>query len=555
MKSPFKPGKVPVAKARKALSHWGKLSQSLGLAVSVALLFASCIDRSNPFDPINTSPVAASDIRAANAAQLNNLLAVVSGFGVYLNAYSNRYAADSAVNAASSQRNAATRTTNQATVNRNDSIELKNAKQPIPDSLHEKSNQALLDTLAAYGPYDDLDSHLSELQLQSARVADFLTNVNARNAPLVVYPAALVTSTLLPFVQDSIAFVAWRQKGISANAAVAEANVSMRIYNSVRDSSNDSVLAYNELIRYRRSTQIRPMITSADSLKSGTASANAGDTLNLGSGSFSVDLRFGHSGTAQNPIVMRGYPGMSTVLRAGVTNAGVVNGSVMVISAQSNIRFEGIVFRGAGVSAVKLESGSGNVVFRNCRFDSSGLWGLEVVDSQVDMQDCLIVSNGGGIRATAVPTSGLQIQLVNVLVAWNKGNGLETVSPLGNITNCTFANNAGDGIRVISPLRTITIANTICYANVGNGLFREATTSNQDGFNVTQSDVFGNVAGDWNLANMDTTRVNSLVKSNLNDDPQFIDPQSLNYEVMAGSKLDTYAKTGPFPIVIGYRPK
>src|SRR5690606_20494890 len=120
-----------------------------------------------------------------------------------------------------------------------------------------------------------------------------------------------------------------------------------------------------------------------------------GDTLFLGPGLYNVDLRFDNSGTLNEPIVVRGHPSKTTVLTASTSVSG---GSAVVLSSRSNIHFEDLVFRKGGTSGVKLIDFSRNIVFRRCMFDSSGTWGVEAIDSYFEMENSLVINNGGGIR-------------------------------------------------------------------------------------------------------------------------------------------------------------
>jgi hypothetical protein len=282
--------------------------------------------------------------------------------------------------------------------------------------------------------------------------------------------------------------------------------------------------------------------------------AKAGDSLVIGAGLFPVDLRFTNSGTPDSPIVVRGYPGMRTVLTPMVDKDGKKSTSTMILSGRSHIRFEDIVFRGGGISGAKLENGCRSISFRRCTFDSSAQFGLEVIDSDVDMQDCRLLANGKGARLQGKEEAAYRIRLQNVLVARNLGHGLETVTPWGEILNCTVADNGGEGIRVNSPRRELTISNTIVSGNSGYGIFREAENGFQDLLHVKVSDVWGHdLDRDWYLQGLDSARAAALKGANLSVDPQYQDPARLDYRPRPGSVLAGY-ESQALPIVIGWRP-
>jgi hypothetical protein len=518
----------------------------------------SCIERSNPFDPINLGSQVAADVRAQNRPRLDSLIGAEAAFTAYAKDYANLFSADSSVNDSLLQANASIRLGNEKTRTDNLFITEINRAQAVKDSLMAQSGYSYLDTLRLYGPYPEFQVRRTGLQLQSAALAAFISSVNEKRVPLVVYNSAFIDSVFVPFRRDSLAFARIQAAIESANAAVSDTNIAVKAYNALRTDDNFAVAAYNDSIDFIKRTQNKDIIVRSDSLQAITFVAKAGDSLYLGAGTFNVDLRFTNSGTLDSPIVLRGSPGMSTILK-GAERDGILSSNVGILSSRSNIRFENIVFRKGSISGIKLESGSRNVFFRNCRFDSSGHWGVESIDSDLEMRDCKVVANGsgmeghGGILATSGPNTDLRIRLVNTLVAGNRGIGLDAISPMGEVSNCTIADNARGGVRIRSPLRTLTIANSIVSSNLGTGIARDPTILNQDGFIVKECDVWGNDPADWDLTDMDSTLAENLKKANLNVDPGFIDPTSYNYALKPGSVLYDY-ENRTFPVIIGYRP-
>lgn len=524
----------------------------------LAAAAVSCIERSNPFDPINLGPQVAAEVREENRTTLNSLFGAVAAFTTYVKDYAGLFSADSSANDSLLKSNASIRLGNEKTRTDNLAIAESNRTQAVINSLKAKAGYSFLDTLRHYGPYPEFQARRTGLQLQSAALAAFISSVNEKKVPLVVYNSAFIDSVFVPFRRDSLAFARIHAAIKSANAAVSDSNIAVNAYNALRAEDNSAVAAYNDSIDFLKQTQNKDIIVRSDSLQAITFVAKAGDTLYLGAGTFNVDLRFTNSGTLDSPIVLRGSPGMTTILK-GAERDGSLSGSVCILSDRANFRFENIVFRKGLASGVKLESGSRNVYFRNCLFDSSGRWGVEAIDSEFDMMDCQVVGNGsgmegnGGILATSGPNTDLQIRLVNTLVAGNRGIGLDAISPMGEVSNCTIADNTSQGIRIRVPLRTLTIANSIVSSNLGTGIARDPTTLNQDGFIVKQCDVWGNDPADWDLADMDSTLAENLKKANLNVEPEFIDPTSYNYGLKPRSVLYEYEKR-TLPVIIGYRP-
>jgi hypothetical protein len=519
------------------------------------VLLLSCIERSNPFDPLNLAPARREEIQKDLKPSLDTILTEELAVGQILGTFSKLFSQDSITDLGTLNANTASRGRNIGQMSANVTVEALNLKQILLDSLQIKGDLELLNPLILYGPYPDFATTWSQLLLAGARLSGVMATANSRNAPLEVYPSAYRDSILRPFVKDSTAFARFQGRMDSANLAVLDSNKNIFAYNAIQDSLNQSFRAYNALIQFRQTTRDRPLITKSDSLQATTFIAKAGDSLFLGPGIFNVDLRFTKSGTVDSPIVVRGYPGMATILKADTIKGSTsLKGSAMILSNRAYIQFEGIVFRKGGISGVKLEANCRKITFKQCQFDSSKLWGLEAVDSEVEMLDCLVRANGGGVRTTAAPNTDLRISLVNNLVVQNGGHGLEAVSPLGEVIRCTFSDNSGEGIRVNSPLRLFSITNTIVSGNKGIGVYREPTTINQTGFLVKDSDVWGNVHADWDFTGIDSVKAQSIIKANFNVNPRFIDTASYNYSPAPGSKLDNFQTQQPLSVIIGYRP-
>lgn len=516
--------------------------------IAAALAIMACIERSNPFDPLNAGPHAASDIRAANRPRLDSLTAGEAAFEAQLNGFAGSLAADSLANHGRLKGNLAKRSANAGKLTANAAIEAAN-KAAVPDSLALKDRLALLDTLKAYGPYADLQARRNALQVQAATLLGFMSRINAENAPTVAYPQTFSDSVFAPFARDTLAFFRLQARIDSGNSAVLDSNRAIAAYNALRVQDNAAVGAYNDSIAFLKQTKDKNIITKPDSLQGITFVAKAGDSLVIGAGIYPVDLRFTNSGTLDSPIVVRGYPGMRTIFSPAIDKGtGNTSSSTLILSGRSHIRFEDIVFRGGGISGVKLENGCKNVKFRRCTFDSSAQFGLEVIDSDVELVDCRLLANGKGARLQG------GISLRNVLVARNKGHGLESISPLGEILNCTISDNGGEGIRVNSPRKALTIANTIVSGNGGYGIFREAENGFQDLIQVKECDVWGQPAGkDWSLQGLDSARASAMAASNLNIDPEFIDAPRFLYAPKAGSVLAGYETQAP-SVIIGWRP-
>lgn len=523
------------------------------LAAISGILLASCIDRSNPYDPVNLSGIKREEIIKADRPSLDSLLREGESLAGNLLTYLSRFRDDSTANAARLAANDDIRWSNSARLAENGAIDAFNRDQTDADSLRFQAFYRTLDSLRAYGPYAEFESRKIRLQLLQSRAAGIMAAANFRAAPHVIYTRSQMDSELAPFVRDSAGYARLQAVLDSGNSAIAVSNVAVAAYNLQQETANTAVRDFNEAVAFRKAGKTNPPILKPDSLQVATNTAKPGDTLLIGPGILPVDLRFS-SGTQANPIVIRGAPGQSTILSAAPKGAEPTE-NVGILAGSQYVRFENLVIRGGAVSGLKLEAGAKGISFHRCIFDSSGKWGLEVVDSDVEMVDCEVRANrGGGMRISGSTTADVRIRIINVLVARNGGHGIEVVGQQGEISHSTFSDNQGAGLQVVSPLRLLTVSNSIFSLNREYGIFREPTSVNQDGFLVKECDLWGNLLANWSLRNMDSSHVAGLTSKNLEVEPAFVNPPAFDYGLIAGSELAEYENL-PLPVVIGYRRK
>jgi hypothetical protein len=201
------------------------------LAGAAAFAAVSCIERSNPFDPINSGPTRVRNLRAELQARLDSLAAGEDAYASFLSAYADSLRRDSLANAETEGANAERRTHNLRTAADNDARKAAN---------ETASPEARID---------------------------------------------------------------------SANIAAGDSNGTVAEYNREKAGLNQEIAGYNDSIGFVRQSFNRPVVTRSDSISRAIGIAHAGDTILIGRGSFAVNLQFGDSGTAANPIVVRGYPG------------------------------------------------------------------------------------------------------------------------------------------------------------------------------------------------------------------------------------------------------
>lgn len=513
------------------------------VALAAAWLALSCIERTNPFDPENGGEVPAGTVRNQLQSQLNSLTAGVSIYDSMLAVFAEAFRKDSIVDSDIISINANQRIHNTVIQQSNTSTEIGNLTAS-PDSLVALQFYSLLDTLKLFGPYPEFEIQRSSLRAQTATLTSFMASANAEHSPLSIYPSHFSDSVLTPFALDIAAFDRLRGRIDSGNAAVADSNARVKAYRTDREAANGVISNYNDSIRFVKQSRNKPPLDRPDSVLARTAAAQAGDTLLIAKGDFSVDLRFNHSGTPDNPIVVRGYPGERTVLRVPFHSS-----SAMLLSNNQYIQFQDIDFRGG----VQLVAGCRHIIFQRCVFDSSTSAGLKVVDSDVGLVDCRLTQNAKGAFIQGINDESVSFSMKNVLLARNAGNGLEMNNPKGDIRNCTIADNGGDGINVSVPHSGLNIFNSIISGNSGTGFMRQRDTEFQDQIDMQQCDVWGNKTADWSLQGLDSTLVMDVLKANFSIQPDYIAPANLDYGLKPGSILADFEHQ-TIPFLVGYRP-
>lgn len=524
---------------------------ALPASAVLALLIAACIERTNPFDPINGGSQAAAEVRKRDLPALTALLDAGSAFTKFLRDEAGILSLDSVYNAAVLRENAGDLDSNLRVRTANAAVEKYNLGQTDVDSLRFMTRYVYQDTLALYALPVDFEKNRSVLLDGLRSASRHMDSVNAARFPMIVYDAAFIRLAVEPFVRDTLQFARMKSFVDSANPAVEDSNLAVLAYNHSRDLDNDTVAIFNASVDFRKRTRDVNVIVRSDSLQSTILEAKAGDSLFLGPGTFNVDLRFANSGTADSPIVVRGYPGRTTIIRPTLT--GGTRNSLIISNEQKHIRFESLVFRGGVESNVKLEGNASKISFRNCLFDSSLGAGLEAYDSDMDLTDCEVRANAGhGVRVAGGISQSKIMSFTNVLFVQNGRAGLEGTSQYLLLQKCTLANNGTDGIQLISPSQKIVITNSVLAWNKRYGINRQAVVDNQDALEVTLSILFGNDIN-WGLTGLEESRKDALIQANAVVDPEFIDTSAFDYNPKAGSFLDVSEKFAVPVLIIGYR--
>ncbi len=251
-------------------------------------------------------------------------------------------------------------------------------------------------------------------------------------------------------------------------------------------AANLDIDHYNDSIRYISSVRRHEFVKTSPELQKSITDAVAGDTIVIDTGSYHLHLRFQNSGMDDNPIVVIGAPFGRTV----------IDSSDAVISDCSNIRFYNMVFTRSMVSGFKVESHCRQIYFENCVFSHNNEFGLDIVESGVELKECQIYKNkGSGMRIQGALEIDYPFKAENILVTHNGGHGINTVSATVLVSNATISHNGLDGVRFEVPDRSVTLMRSCVTFNRRFGV-RRGYADPQEGFFLTPfTNFFGNANG------------------------------------------------------------
>lgn len=504
-------------------------------------LLVSCIQRDNPFDPVNYSPAVLSDsARTAARTTIDSLIdsavvasrarvAGLSGIAAVLRE-------DSASNAAVLDTNAALRQANARQRTANDSIAGANEAASAGDRL---GPQSTLDSLPRLDPARDTTTAAEtrdEVRVAQLWVRGLIDSVRLLYPDDTLYSSAERDS--LDAIFDSLTAICFNLHGDAldiTHTARDTNSLSIEPYNAWVAAYNDTVEHYNDSIAFVNAFASYPVLSDPDSIKTNVFQADAGDTVVLGAGAYRASIRFLNSGTPDSQIVVQGQPGATTIL----------DSADVVCSNNGYIVFRNIVFRGGSGAGIRLTDGSGPVSFENCRFERNGANGLEIVDSDARLTNCEVLNNGGyGLRLSSSGSREETVSLENVLVAHNRAGGLEVVTVHLAMRRTTVSDNGGSGVRLRDPELSLTMDNCLVTFNTGYGTLVEAGTKSDEPFLVETSVFHGNTNGALQGGFPATPR-------HLSFEVAYVNREGDDYRIATGNRVYELQRQG---IVLGYRP-
>ncbi len=263
--------------------------------------------------------------------------------------------------------------------------------------------------------------------------------------------------------------------------------------------------------------------------------AQAGDFIFVGAGTYQEEVSFPNSGTQDNPIVVvADVEGEYTGDAGEVVIEGVNYG--FVIDGQDNIKIYGFTLRGASLANIYLNNTS-NIYLSSLNIAQSQGDGIiidnsnniELVNNTVEnnQSNGILIQNSSKIQINNNKVFTNQLNGISAdnllsstiksnLIIQNQEDGIEIASSQIEILNNTFYQNQESGISLVgSP--NVVIQNNII---VGSDKGIEATDSSEA--EVSYNDFWQNT--------QDATGI-VLDETNIFDDPFFVDASNYNFHL------------------------
>jgi hypothetical protein len=505
------------------LQKYKKMIRPLVIALPL-LSMLTCIERNNPWDPINGCPEEyKADIRNSQSAEINlhidNVVRLIQKID----------SAQSGVVSYSQMirdvviKNDSLRNETARVNNFNDSVERTNALADC-NTLALKKFFPLLDTISIA-----IASGLNETRKQfltdSLAVISSIASGNERCLPAGIYSHAQIDSIEQPLGTFGPKADQLMNSYHMDSLSYADSNAHIRDLNLICLSRNQAVFAYNDSVAIVKSyCGINPI--TADSFILKIPAVKPGDTLYLSADVFSMHFTLENKGDSTKPIVFIGSPFMKTIF----------DSADVFISNCQNVQFKNIIFQNSKKnSGIKVQNKSSTIYFDNCIFRNNIFCGIECADGSVQLRDCLIYNNRhSGIRISGDGSFGLSLTMDNVIVTHNDSDGVNIGSATVKMDHVTISDNLLNGVRLVDFDKQAIIKNTIFSFNGRSGLYRQQSIRDGMGtFLPPECDFFGN--GEKDIA-ADSVYLNFNVGYKT-EDPGFIDRAQNNYRISPSSKL------------------
>jgi Right handed beta helix region len=497
------------------------------------LVLVSCIQRNNPWDPINYNPT-------TNPTKLHQDSLTAASVQAHADLKSLMQQADSLKRLALSADTQFSLKTALAdsVASQNNRIVLNNAglrvKNAVLDTLKDMSCtslKSLMDTLRAI---DTL--HFSINFIQAGALAQALYDAgdsiaiqfNTLFFPDTVIFAADLAGLKSATDKDIVYFQNLRKKQDSTNTVYDSIDASFANANKKLLAENAQILPFNTNVQIKYPCNLP--LSSADTIIKSISLLKPGDTMFIAPGAFNVLLTVqGLRGTSFSHIVIMGDP------QGGTVFTSTQNSIVSIDDTTRYVDFVNIHFSGGLSDGVSVRQFSGPILFQNCAFTNNPGNGLRILDSDIKIMNCRFSEND----SNGVFIQNCHAIVKNVLIANNHKNGIFMAGySLTNnepdsleLSNATISDNDSDGVFQQGEFSYVSIDKSLVTFNKRIGIHRENQVSANAPLVLSATDLYMNTRQNLlSLPPFDSLQFSS-------QDPLYVNKANYNYSIGPGSAV------------------
>lgn len=495
------------------------------ILVSSLLITFVCIERNNPWDPINGCPDDyRTEIRQKTIPKLENFVSDAQQSYTTLN--KQLFAIDS-LNA----KNDSVRTLFLAMQKTRDSIFLINDSIESANFSNCKSMTPKLkaDTFPSFTFLTDtinVRNFRSSITDDSLKSLTQISIDNNECQPHGIYPIEFqdsIHSIFNHISRQADSLIAIIKK---FNATIKDSNTQVIIQHNIYiQRYNLTVDRYNDSITLAMEYCNTEWISNPTDIKKKIESLKPGDTLSIDSGTHVVEIKFSKFGDSTRPLIIQGSPFGNTTLAYPDFS----------IDNSQNIIIRNLTFLDSRSRGLTIENYSSGIKLEKCTIIGSADNGLHVNNSAVSVENCIFRNNANGIFCNA-PSA--QIDIKNVLIVKNRNSGIECNAALLSISKATISDNENSGIHLTNQRSPISIVSTLLTFNAKFGLERTKDGDMSD-ISLYYSVFYGNTSGDFSG---DSSKIVVDVSCK-HADPQF-----------TSRDLNDYTVGNPELSILGYTP-
>ena len=272
-----------------------------------------------------------------------------------------------------------------------------------------------------------------------------------------------------------------------SNRTVDSLNEVVRVYDSFVNHYNDSLNAC-KIIR----------TTDPDTIGKQLDSIQPGDTIALGEGIITgIQINIVDKGNNDDMMVIMGVPGGKTVIESSTR---------LHLETVSSIIFKHLIFN--HTASIQIKNDCSNVTFDYCTFNGNPNHGIEALhSSNLKIENCRFIDNCTTGKDTSDTTGDqwaalrlsecLNVILKNILVARTSGYGVEIDGSTVTINKVTITDNTLDGIfyKNSDTERQCFIGNSIFSFNGGYGIICQNENSALSASEASENRYFQNTSG------------------------------------------------------------